>query len=68
MTREQIELMAALADERKIAKLDRALRRRFSNPYSEIPAEELRENYAYNVIAAAFDRCLDEWEIIEMMQ
>lgn len=68
MTRETIELMAALADERKIAKLDRALRRRFSNPYSEIPAEELRENYAYNVIAAAFDHCLDEWEIIEMMQ
>ena len=68
MTRETIELMAALADERKIAKLDRALRRRFSNPFSEIPAEELRENYAYNVIATAFDYCLDEGEIIEMIQ
>lgn len=68
MTRETIEIMAALADERKIAKLDRALRYRFSTPYSKIPAEELRENYAYNVIAAAFDYCLDECEIIEMLQ
>lgn len=66
MTRETIEIMAALADERKIAKLDRALRYRFSTPYSKIPAEELRENYAYNVIAAALDYCLDECKIIEM--
>ena len=68
MTREIIEIMAALADERKIAKLDRALRYRFCNPYSEIPAEEFRENYAYNVIATAFDYCLDECKIIEMLQ
>ena len=68
MTREILELMAVLADERKIQKLDRVLRRRFGNPYSEIPAEELRENYAYSVIATAFDYCLSESEIIEMLQ
>lgn len=72
MTRETIELMAALADERKIAALDRNLRRRFGEHiYDSIveggkPEELTGENRNYNVIATAFDYALDEWEIAEM--
>ena len=68
MTRETIELMAALADERKIKKLDRALRRRFGNRYLGDCTDMQQENYAYEVIAAAFDYCLEDREIIEMLQ
>ena len=72
MTRETIELMAALADERKIAALDKNLRRRFGEHiYNSIiegsgPEELTGENRNYNVIATAFDYALDEWEIAEM--
>ena len=72
MTRETIELMAALADERKIAALDRNLRRRFGEHiYDSIvegggPEEMTGENRNYNIIATAFDYALDEWEIAEM--
>ena len=72
MTRETIELMAALADERKIAALDRNLRCCFDEHiYDSIveggkPEELTGENRNYNVIATAFDYALDEWEIAEM--
>lgn len=71
MTRETIELMAALADERKIDNLDRNLKARFGEDiYNSIieggPEELTGENRNYNVIATAFDYALDEWEIAEM--
>lgn len=68
MTRETIELMAALADKRKIAKLDRALRRRFGNRYRGDTTDEPQENYVYDVIKAALEYCFDEYDIIEMIQ
>lgn len=74
MTRETIELMAALADKRKIDVLDRALRRRFGeHSYSEIienggPEELAGEARSYNVIATAFEYGLEPWEIAEMAQ
>ena len=72
MTREQIELTAALANKRKIVTLDWNLRRRFGEHiYDSVikdggPEEMTGENRNYNIIATAFDYALDEWEIAEM--
>lgn len=69
MTELTIQLMAALADAQKIRNLDAALKRRCGERvYADIEPEDMRENYAYNVIATAFDYGFDEYEIAEMAQ
>ena len=62
-----IALMAALASKRNINELDRQLRARFGEHIYDDYAGKMAGKYrAYNVIAAAFDYGLDEWDIAEM--
>lgn len=66
MTREILQLMAALADERKIQSLQAQLERRigFANLYE---SWDEQESFAYNLLFAA-DQYLDTDDIIEMLQ
>lgn len=66
MTRETLQLMAALADERKIQSLQTRLERKIgqANVYE---SWDEQESFAYNILFAA-DQYLDTDDIIEMLQ
>lgn len=67
MTRETIELMAKLADKRKIQELYATLCRRLGRSYARDVNSEGPELFAYNVIAYALDYAIDETELLEMV-
>ena len=66
MTRETLQLMAALADKRKIKSLHIQLERKigWANVYE---SWDEQESDAYNILFAA-DQYLDTDDIIEMLQ